>query len=47
MTGIVEALLQFKILTDLQNCLEFPAGLCCMLLFSFWSWGTTVLTSCL
>jgi len=29
MTGIVEALLPFNSLTDLQKCLEFPAGLFC------------------
>jgi len=27
MTGIIEAHLQFKSLTDLQNCLEFPVML--------------------
>jgi len=47
-TGIVEALLPFKSLTDLQKCLEFPAGLfCTCLLFSFWSWDTALLPSCL
>ena len=39
MTRIVEALLQFNGLTDMQNCLEFPAGICAhviILYFGVW-----------
>jgi len=46
MTRIVEALLHFNCLTDLQNCLEFPAGIVYTCdYFAFWSWDTTLLHS--